>query len=86
MEAVTRCVQHLKFAARCTSITLHLKKERKAFDQMVNSTKYLKHYLPILLKVSQKVEEEGTLSNSFYEIRKDTNRKRKLQTNAPYGR
>ena len=41
----------------------------------------LKEWTQLLLKLFQRIEEEGTLLNSFYEARKIRYKKRTLQTN-----
>lgn len=61
MEVVT----HLKPTAHCTLIILHLKEERKAFDQMVNSTKHLKHYYPPFSKFPRKLKRREHFLTHF---------------------
>ena len=55
---------------------------QEQMDRLGNSTKHIKKNLYLLLKLFQKIEEEGKISNSFYEaitlipkLDKDTTKK-----------
>jgi hypothetical protein len=58
----------MEIEAVTKSFKTNKNKNKKAFCQMHFAQTFKKELIPILLKLSHKIETEGTLPNAFYEV------------------